>query len=422
MELLAPAGSVEKMKAAFAFGADAVYLSGKRFGLRAQSDNFHEEEMEYSVRYAHDLGKKVYVTINIYARNEDLEEVEKHIRFLKTIQPDGLIISDPGVLRMVKQYLPEVEIHLSTQTNLTNYEAVKFWQDMGVKRFILARELSSDEIRQIKRETGADLEIFVHGAMCMAYSGRCLLSDFLASRGANNGNCAQPCRWSYSLVEERRPGEYFPIEEDERGTYIFNSKDLNLASFLPEIREIGVDSIKIEGRNKGIYYAAGVTRAYRAALDILADISPRVGEYNLEIIHKEYESFLEPIQRELSYISHRHYTDGFFPGRENGGTEVPMQNYGDNSYIRGSDFLGIILSVNPTARTAKVDIRGKFVPGEEIQVMTRKIQDDFFIRPETILDDAGTPQEFTRPNTMVDISLDSPIGLEPGFLLRRIGK
>ncbi len=419
MELLAPAGSVEKMKAAIAFGADAVYLSGKRFGLRAQSDNFHEEEMEYSVRFAHDLGKRVYVTINIYARNADLEEVEKHIRFMKIIQPDGVIISDPGVLRMVKRYLPDMEIHLSTQTNLTNYEAVKFWQDMGVKRFILARELSSWEIRQIKRETGADLEIFVHGAMCMAYSGRCLLSDFLASRGANNGNCAQPCRWNYSLVEERRPGEYFPIEEDERGTYIFNSKDLNLLSFLPEIREIGVDSIKIEGRNKGIYYAAGATRAYRAALDILEDISRRVGEDNPEIITKEYAGILEPIQRELSYISHRHYTDGFFPGRDDG---TPMQNYGDNSYIRGSDFLGIILSVDPIARTAKVDIRGKFVPGEEIQVMGWKIQDDYFIRPETILDDAGTTQEFTRPNTMVNISLEPPIGLEPGFLLRRIGQ
>lgn len=401
MELLAPAGSYEKMKAAFSFGADAVYLSGKDFGLRAQSNNFEENEIAESIQYAHSIQKKVYVTINIYSRNEEIKKIEKHLIFLKKVQPDAIIISDPGIFRITKKIMPEVEIHLSTQANTTNYESVNFWKDLGVKRFILARELSVKEIREIHRETSAELEVFVHGAMCMAYSGRCLLSDYMAQRGANSGNCAQPCRWKYHLMEEKRPNEFFPVEEDSHGTYIFNSKDLNLIQYLPELYFAGIHSIKIEGRNKGLYYVAGVTRAYRQALSLLENLQSKNKNMLPKEIINEYQRQIQNAANELEYISHRYYTNGFIGIDE----DNFRQNYNDSSYIRNADFLGRILEIDKEKNLALVENRGKYSIGDRLNIMDDDIENDFFIEINEILDENMKTIEFTRPNTKSWISL-----------------
>lgn len=419
MELLSPAGSFEKMKTAFLYGADAVYLSGKEFGLRAQSGNFNEEELAESVEYAHQIDKKVYVTINIYARNNDLQKIEDHVRFLKKIEMDAIILSDPGIFRMVKKILPQAEIHLSTQTNTTNYESVRFWQDLGVKRFILARELSIEEISSISEKTQAELEVFVHGAMCMAYSGRCLLSDYMADRSANTGNCAQPCRWNYRLVEEKRPGEYFPIEEDSRGTYIFNSKDLNLIQYLPELFFAGVKSIKIEGRNKGLYYVAGVTRAYRKALTILNELLPdrpidHWSDYIRQELTAKYREKITVARSELETISHRHYTSGFIGIEE----DAIRQNYSDASYVRKADFLGRILKLDSETGRALIENRGKYVIGDKLQIMDPLIEKDLSIKIESIENENNEPVDFTRPNTKSWIRLVA--GMEVGQFVRRL--
>ncbi|HIP39422.1 MAG TPA: U32 family peptidase [Desulfocapsa sulfexigens] len=271
-ELLAPAGNFEKMVTAIHYGADAVYMGGKQFSLRAKAGNFSDEKMAEAVKYAHDHGVKVYITINILAHNRDFAGLDNYLRKLQKAAVDGLIISDPGILRRARKCVPEIPVHLSTQANVTNAEAAEFWFEQGVSRLNLARELSLEEIQEVRAKVNGELEIFVHGALCISYSGRCMLSNYMTGRDANQGACAHPCRYSYKLIEEKRPGEYFPVEEDERGTYIFNSKDLCLLEGLPELIASGADSLKIEGRMKSIFYVGGVTRIYRAALDYLRDL------------------------------------------------------------------------------------------------------------------------------------------------------
>lgn len=271
-ELLAPAGNFEKMVTAIHYGADAVYMGGKQFSLRAKAGNFSDEAMAEAVEYAHDHGVKVYVTINILAHNRDFADLDNYLLQLQKTNVDGLIIADPGILRRARKCVPEIPVHLSTQANVTNAQAAGFWFEQGVSRLNLARELSLDEICAVREAVDGELEIFVHGALCISYSGRCMISNYMTGRDANQGTCAHPCRYSYKLIEEKRPGEYFPVEEDERGTYIFNSKDLCLLEGLPELVASGVDSLKLEGRMKSIFYVGGVTRVYRAALDYLKEL------------------------------------------------------------------------------------------------------------------------------------------------------
>ena len=283
-ELLAPAGNFEKMVTAIHYGADAVYMGGKQFSLRAKAGNFSEEKMMEAVEYAHAHDVKVYITINIMAHNRDFAGLDEYLLQLQKAGVDGLIISDPGILRRARKCVPEIPVHLSTQANVTNAQAAQFWFEQGVSRLNLARELSLDEVQEVRQETIGELEIFVHGALCISYSGRCMLSNYMTGRDANKGACAHPCRYSYKLIEETRPGEYFPVEEDERGTYIFNSKDLCLLEGLPELVASGANSLKIEGRMKSIFYVGGVTRIYRAALDYLQELSSEAWEKPADII------------------------------------------------------------------------------------------------------------------------------------------
>jgi putative protease len=351
LELLAPAGNLEKLKTAVLYGADAVYMGGQRFGLRAQSKNFSIEEMREGVVFAHEHQAKVYVTLNIYAHQEDFEGLEDYLQDLARIEVDAVIVSDPGILMMVRQSIPEMEVHLSTQANTTNAYAAKFWHQQGVKRIVTAREVTLEEMKSINKQLPEDMEVesFVHGAMCMAYSGRCLLSNFMTGRDANRGNCAQACRWSYHLVEEQRPNEYFPVEEDERGTYILNSKDLCLLPYLKEYIEAGVTSLKIEGRMKSQYYVATIVRAYRLAID--AYLSDPIG-------YKCKDEWMD----ELRKVSHRDFTTGFLFGKA--GEE--MQLYQDNHYIRTHDFIGIVLE-RLDDHTVLVEQRNKFSQGDLLE-------------------------------------------------------
>lgn len=266
-ELLAPAGNMEKLKMALLYGADAVYLGGKAFGLRAFGGNFTNEELQEAVDFAHKLGKKIYVTVNIFPHNSDIAKLPAYLTFLNEIKVDAILVADLGVFTLAKEYAPDVELHISTQANNTNWAAVNAWAELGARRVVLAREMSLEEIKEIREKCSVELEMFVHGAMCISYSGRCLMSNYLTGRDANRGSCAQPCRWNYALVEEKRPGQYFPVLEDERGTYIFNSKDMCLLPYLPDVIASGVDSLKIEGRMKSVHYAASVVKAYREAID-----------------------------------------------------------------------------------------------------------------------------------------------------------
>lgn len=353
-ELLAPAGNLERLKIAFAYGADAVYIGGRQFGLRAFADNFSREEMEEGIEYAHKSGKKVYVTMNIFAHNEDFDGMEDYITMLDEIKADAVILSDPGILGLVRDTAPSLEIHLSTQANSTNWRSATFWHQQGVKRIILARELSLQEIKGIRDNTPQSLEIeaFIHGAMCMSYSGRCTISNYLTGRDANRGECSQPCRWKYHLVEEKRPGEYMPIVEDERGTYFFNSKDLCMLEFIPELMETGLTSLKIEGRMKTSYYVANVISAYRKELDRYCD---NTSNY-----------IFDPNNlKELNKASHRPFTTGFYfkkPGSED-------HVYDNSSYIREYDFVGMLLETLEEKGLILVEQRNSFAVGDQLEIM-----------------------------------------------------
>lgn len=353
IELLAPAGDPEKLRIAIAYGADAVYLGGEAFGLRASAGNFNPEQLLEASTFTHKSGKRIYLTLNVFAHNEDIDGISAYIDSISHIPIDGFIVSDPGVIHLLKQRLPEATIHLSTQSNTTNHLSVEFWRQAGVRRIVLARELSLKEIQEIRKKAGDDVELeaFVHGAMCVSYSGRCLLSNAMTGRDANQGECTHPCRWKYQLVEEQRPGEYYPIEETERGSYIMNAKDLCMIEHIPDLIRSGLNSLKIEGRSKSLYYVASVVSAYRRAIDAY---------YHSPDTYRVEASWLEGLNR----ASHRLYSTGFFYGKPDQGG----QNYETSQYVRESTFLGMVQSYDPATKIALIQQRNKIVTGDTIEV------------------------------------------------------
>lgn len=353
-ELLVPASSLEVLKTAVMFGADAVYIGGEAFGLRAKAKNFSMNEMAEGIAFAHAQNVKVYVTANILAHNGDLEGARKYFEELKAIKPDALIISDPGMFMIAKEVCPEIEIHISTQANNTNYQTYLFWWQQGAKRVVSARELSLAEIRQIRDHIPQEMEIesFIHGAMCISYSGRCLLSSYFTGRDANRGACTHPCRWKYAVVEEQRPGEYFPVYENERGTYIFNSKDLCMIEYVPELVAAGIDSLKIEGRMKTALYVACVARTYRKALDDFFESE------------EKYRANMEWYRAEIAKCTYRQFTTGFYFGKPDENTQI----YDSSTYVNESVYLGIVDAVDERG-FAKFEQKNKFCVGDVIEIM-----------------------------------------------------
>ena len=349
-ELLAPAGTMEKLQMALAYGADAAYLGGTQFGLRAFGGNFTNDEIRAAVQLAHGMGRKVYVTVNVFPHNDDLVALPDYLRFLAEAGVDAVLIADLGVFMCAREVAPTLPVHISTQANNVNWRTVCAWQELGAARVVLARELSREEIREIRRQTDVELELFVHGAMCISYSGRCLLSSYFTGRDANRGGCAQSCRWQYALVEASRPGEYYPVAEDERGTYIMNSKDLCLLPYLDEVVASGIDSLKVEGRMKSVHYVASVVKAYRMALDAACAGTP----------YEVREEWIE----ELGKVSHRAYTTGFFLGK----TTEADQIYGSSSYEQTSDFVGLVHSYDAESGLATVEQRNNMKLGQEIEI------------------------------------------------------
>lgn len=399
-ELLAPAGNMEKLKMALLYGADAVYLGGKAFGLRAFGGNFTNEELQEAVDFAHKLGKKIYITVNIFPHNSDIAKLPAYLTFLNEIKVDAILVADLGVFTLAKEYAPDVELHISTQANNTNWAAVNAWAELGASRVVLAREMSLAEVKEIREKCPVELEMFVHGAMCISYSGRCLMSNYLTGRDANRGSCAQPCRWNYALVEEKRPGQYFPVLEDERGTYIFNSKDMCLLPYLPDVIASGVDSLKIEGRMKSVHYAASVVKAYREAIDSYF-AAPEQFEVKKEWVE------------ELDKVSHRAYTTGFYYGRP---TEKD-QIYGTSSYTQTSDFVGLVLDYDEKTGFATVEQRNNMKVGQEIEIFQPHLAGYRQILQEMYNDEGEAIQVAPHPQQIVKIRMDKPV--EPYGILRR---
>lgn len=405
-ELLAPAGNYEKLVSAIHYGADAVYLAGKEFGLRAKAGNFNLETMRKAVQFAHNQGVRIYVTINIFAHNKDFESFAEYLEQLVDIGVDGVIVSDPGILLQVKNLAPEMSIHLSTQANVTNHHSAQFWVNQGVSRLNLARELSLKEIEQIRLAVDSELEVFVHGALCISYSGRCMLSNYLTGRDANQGSCAHPCRFSYSLVEEKRPGEYFPVEEDERGTYIFNSKDLCLLDMLPQLVAAGVDSLKIEGRMKSIFYVGGVTRIYRAALDYLASLPAEAWE-NPEVI-----TLPETLLEEVRSTGTRGATENFIKDRP-GSSEMIYTS------SRLSQVYEPVAVIREIEKQLLVEIRNTVIAGETIEYMDRSAT---CIKTSitSMTDVDGMSVEKANPGNRLYLHLEPPLeAAEVNGILRR---
>ncbi|HIR93606.1 MAG TPA: U32 family peptidase [Candidatus Egerieimonas intestinavium] len=401
-ELLVPASSLEVLKVAVIFGADAVYIGGEAFGLRAKAKNFSLEEMAEGIAFAHQRGVKVYVTANILAHNQDLEGVREYFLQLKELKPDALIISDPGVFTIAGEVCPEIERHISTQANNTNYGTYLFWHRQGASRVVSARELSLEEIREIREHIPPELEIetFVHGAMCISYSGRCLLSNFLTGRDANQGACTHPCRWKYSIMEETRPGEYFPVYENERGTFIFNSKDLCMIEHIPDLIRAGIDSFKIEGRMKTALYVATVARTYRKAIDDYFQ-DPKV-----------YQEHMDWYRDQISNCTYRLFTTGFFYGKP--GAEA--QIYDSNTYVKEYTYLGIIGEPNERG-FYRISQRNKFSVGETIEVM-KPSGENIEVQVKGIYDQEGNAME-SAPHPKQILYLDLGLKLEPFDLLRR---
>ena len=353
-ELLIPASSLEVLKTAVVFGADAVYIGGEAFGLRAKAKNFSMEEIQEGIAFAHAHDVKVYITANILAHNGDLSGVRAYFEELKEIKPDALIISDPGVFMIAREVCPEIDIHISTQANNTNYGTYQFWHQLGARRVVTARELSMAELKEIREKAPADLEMetFIHGAMCISYSGRCLLSNYFTGRDANRGACTHPCRWKYAIVEETRPGEYMPVYENERGTYIFNSKDLCMIEHIPELIDSGIDSFKIEGRMKTALYVATVARTYRKAIDDYLE-SP-------ELYRKNMDWYLD----QISNCTYRQFTTGFFFGKPDESAQI----YDNNTYVKEYTYLGIVGECTADG-LYRIEQRNKFSVGEQIEIM-----------------------------------------------------
>ncbi len=400
-ELLVPAGSLEVLKIAVVFGADAVYIGGEAFGLRAKARNFSREDMEEGIAFAHARDVKVYVTANILAHNEDFTGVREYFLELKEIGPDALIISDPGVFQAAREICPEIEIHISTQANNTNYGTYLFWHSLGARRVVSARELSLKEIRDIREQIPEELEIetFIHGAMCISYSGRCLLSNYLTGRDANQGECTHPCRWKYALMEEQRPGEYMPVFENERGTFIFNSKDLCMIEHVPELIEAGIDSFKIEGRMKTALYVATVARTYRRAID------------DFMKSRELYEKNMPWYKSQISNCTYRQFTTGFFFGKPSEEAQI----YDNNTYLKEYTYLGIVEDFKEGL--CQIRQRNKFSVGEMIEVMKPDGENES-VTVLKILDEEGKELE-SAPHPKQKLFLDLGTTLSQYDILRR---
>ena len=401
-ELLIPAGSLDVLKTAVRYGADAVYVGGEAFGLRAKAKNFTTEELKEAVSFAHAHGAKLYVTANILAHNQDLEGVRAYFEELKGVGPDALIISDPGVFTIAKEVWPEVEIHISTQANNCNYGTYQFWNRLGAKRVVSARELSLEELKEIRSRIPDDMEIetFVHGAMCISYSGRCLLSNFLTGRDANRGACTHPCRWKYSIVEETRPGEYFPVFENERGTYIFNSKDLCMIEHIPELVEAGIDSFKVEGRMKTALYVASVARTYRKAIDDYLE-DPAL-----------YQAHMEWYKEEIGKCTFREFTTGFFFGKPMADAQI----YDSNTYVKNYTYIGTVQGINETG-CCLFEQKNKFSVGEVIEVM-KPSGENLQVKVLEIFDEEGNRME-SAPHPLQKLAVRLDAEAEAGDILRR---
>ena len=405
IELLVPASSLEVLKVAVIYGADAVYIGGEAFGLRAKAKNFSPEEMAEGIKFAHDHGVKVYVTANILAHNGDLSGVRKYfeeLRDMKPDRPDGLIIADPAIFMLAKEICPEIERHISTQANNTNYGTFNFWYQMGAKRVVTARELSLKEIKEIRDNIPEDMDIetFIHGAMCISYSGRCLLSNFFTGRDANKGACTHPCRWKYSVMEEKRPGEYFPVYENERGTYIFNSKDLCMIEHIPDLIEAGIDSYKIEGRMKTALYVATVARTYRKAINDYLE-SP-----------EKYQENMPWYLDQISNCTYRQFTTGFFYGKPTNETQI----YDNNTYEKGYTYLGFAGPKNEEGMY-RIEQRNKFSVGEEIEVM-KPNGDNIVVTVQRMVDEKGQEME-SCPHPQQVFYVDLGVELDEFDILRR---
>lgn len=400
-ELLIPASSLEVLKTAVNYGADAVYIGGEAFSLRAKARNFSKEDMIKGIKYAHDHGVHVHVTANILAHNYDLKGAEEYFHELKEIGPDALIIADPGMFMMARRICPEIEIHVSTQANNTNYETYKFWHDLGAKRVVAARELSLAEIKEIRANIPDDLEIesFIHGAMCISYSGRCLLSNYFTGRDANHGACTHPCRWKYAVVEESRPGEYLPVYENERGTFIFNSKDLCMIEHIPELIDAGINSFKIEGRMKTALYVATVARTYRKAIDDYLESE------------EKYRANMPWYQDEIARCTYRQFTTGFYFGKPSDESQI----YDSNTYVNEYTYLGIVDSINDK-NLARLEQRNKFSVGETIEIMKPDGRDIETLVKAIYAEDGTSQESAPHPQQLIDIELDTVP--EAGDILR----
>ncbi|WP_035772516.1 peptidase U32 family protein [Butyrivibrio sp. VCD2006] len=392
-ELLIPASSLEVLKTAVIFGADAVYIGGNSFGLRAKAKNFSHDDMAEGIKFAHEHGVHVHVTANILAHNDDLKGAEEYFHELKELKPDALIIADPGMFMMARRICPEIDIHVSTQANNTNYETYKFWADLGAKRVVAARELSLKEIKEIRENIPEDLEVesFIHGAMCISYSGRCLLSNYFVGRDANHGECTHPCRWKYAVVEETRPGEYLPVYENERGSYIFNSKDLCMIEHIPELVDAGVDSCKIEGRMKTALYVATVARTYRKAIDDYFESE------------EKYRENMPWYLDEISRCTYRQFTTGFYFGKPSEEAQI----YDANTYVNEYTYLGIVGEVDERG-LAKIEQRNKFNVGDVIEIMKPDGRDIETKVLGMVNADGEEVESCPHPKEVIYLKLDQP--------------
>lgn len=388
-ELLTPAGNFEKLKVAIHYGADAVYLAGPEYGLRKNAGNFSLPELGRAIQYAHEKKVKVYVAVNIFPRNNDLDGITGYFKEIENMSADALIVSDPGIFQIAKKNVPDINVHLSTQANTTNWASAQFWKDQGIKRICVARELSLREVVDIRKKTDMEIELFVHGAMCISYSGRCLMSKYMANRDANKGDCSQTCRWDYVLMEKKREGEYFPIEEDERGAYFFSSKDLCLIKYIPDLIQSGATSFKIEGRMKSVYYVGMTTKIYREAIDAYWK-------------DKENYKYNPEWEEELLKTSNRAFTTGFFNG------ELKDDVADSFSNIQTYDFLGIVKK-SLSKNSASIDVRNKIVSGDEVELVRKKNKPSC-LKVEAIFDSEGIrKKETAQPNDEVILQLNTQV-------------
>lgn len=391
-ELLAPAGSLEKLKTAIDYGADAVYLGGNKLNLRAFADNFTNEQIKEGVAYAHERGKKVYMTLNVIPHNGDLYGLEDYLKEIYSLEVDAIIVADPGIIATAREVVPDLEIHLSTQANNTNWRSAKFWYDQGVKRIVLARELTMKEINDIREHLPEECEIeaFIHGSMCMSYSGRCVMSNYMTGRDSNRGACAQPCRYKYYLVEEKRPGEYFPIIEDDKGSYIMNSKDLCMIEHIPELMESGIYSFKIEGRMKSSYYVAAIVKSYRQAIDAYLE-NPE--GYELK------QTWVDNLLK----VSHRSYHTGFYFNEPN------KQVYDTSSYVRDYDIVGVVKEYDEVNKIATIEQRNRVFEGDKVEVLG-PVGENYEIVLSDMHDGKGEKIEVApRAQMIFSIKVDAPL-------------